>query len=74
MLWISLMLMMSGDSFWKSGGTALLFAMPMTKQETESGRRMYREKSAIFIMRRTSWSKRKALPIENSFLMTVRAV
>ena len=52
----------------------LLFRMPMTKPETESGRRMYREKSVIFIMRRTSWSKRKALPIENSFLMTVRAV
>ena len=37
-------------------------------------RRMHREKSVIFIMRRPSWSKRKALPIENSFLMTVRAV
>ena len=32
----------------------LLFAMPMTKQGTESGRRMLREKSVIFIMRRTS--------------------
>ena len=74
MRWISPMLMMSGDSFWKSGGTALLFAMPMTKPGTESGRRMLREKPDIFIMRRTSWSKRKALPIENSFLMTVRAV
>jgi len=42
--------MMSGDSFWKSGGTALLFAMPMTKPETESGRRMLREKPDIFIM------------------------
>ena len=31
MRWISPMLMMSGDSFWKSGGTALLFRMPMTK-------------------------------------------
>ena len=74
MRWISPMLMMSGDSFWKSGGTALLFRMPMTKQGTESGRRMLREKPDIFIMRRTSWSKRKALPIENSFLMTVRAL
>ena len=32
----------------------LLFAMPMTKPGTESGRRMHREKSVIFIMRRTS--------------------
>ena len=54
MLWISLMFMMSGDSFWKSGGTALLFAVPMTKPGTESGRRMHREKSVISIMRRTS--------------------
>ena len=46
--------MMSGDSFWKSGGTALLFAVPMTKPGTESGRRMHREKSVISIMRRTS--------------------
>ena len=48
MRWISPMLMMSGDSFWKSGGTALLFAMPMTKPGTESGRRMHREKPDIF--------------------------
>ena len=54
MRWISPMLMMSGDSFWKSGGTALLFAVPMTKPGTESGRRMHREKSVISIMRRTS--------------------
>lgn len=74
MHWISPTIMMSEDSFWKSGGTALLFRMPMTKQGTESGRRMYREKSAIFIMRRTSLPQKKALPIENSFLMTVRAV
>ena len=32
----------------------LLFAMPMTKPGTESGRRMHREKSVISIMRRTS--------------------
>ena len=54
MRWISPTIMMSGDNFWKSGGTALLFAMPMTKQGTESGRRMHREKSDIFIMRRTN--------------------
>ena len=74
MRWISPMAYDVRGQLLKSSGTALLFAMPMTKPETESGRRMYREKSVIFIMRRTSWSKRKALPIENSFLMTVRAV